>query len=489
MVILHPKTMYQCDRKTMDELGIKSLSLMEKAGKAIYQEMLKTPLFNHANKRLIISGTGNNGGDGLVIAEHLINDGKDCTVVMMGKQNAVSAETKTVLNRLNISVNWNQLPADLDAYDVIIDALFGIGLDRHLDDQTLSMIQRVNASKLPVLSIDIPSGISAETGMAMPDAFKATKTYIVQYYKFGNLLNQANDYHGQRILVDVGIVLSDIRPEAVLMNPSDYYQTMPARLSYSHKYHYGNLLIYACRVPMLGAPMLSAEAALRCGTGLVRLLLDERDKQLIKPYDIVLQTVSANDQSIEGLERIDSIVFGPGVGRDSHHQKVFDTLLNSDVPMVIDADGLYHLSKSIDGVKKDKVLILTPHQGEFERFFNLDKASMYQDLFNHLKRYDSHSMVWVLKGPTTMIYYQGECIFSNLAHPALATAGTGDVLSGIIASFLARGYHPYKAAQYGVLVHSLAAQEALQTINEESMIASDLILSIPKIIDLLKENS
>ncbi len=486
MEILHPKKMMLCDQKTLKERDITSLELMEQAGKAIYEAMQKEAFFCHANQRLIVCGTGNNGGDGLVIAEQLLQRGQSCDILMIGDQNRLSLETKSVLMRLKTTVLWNCDAFDFNQYDVIVDALFGIGLDRPLDSMMCGVIESINASEVPVLSVDIPSGINAETGLASPVAIKAFKTYIVQFYKFGNLLNQAKDYHGQSVLVEAGIKRYDYPADAYLMKAHDYYHTLPKRKHYSHKYHYGSVLVYGHQAAMLGAPLLSAQAALRAGTGLVHVALSDRDRQLIYPYDLILDTINRPADWKAILTPINTVVFGPGVGKSDAHKEHFQTLLKTDVPMVIDADGLYHLARSMDCLRKTKTLVMTPHQGEFERFMQIDKGTMYQDLFKHLRLFDEYPITWVLKGPTTIIYSQGRAVFSDLGSAALATAGSGDVLSGLIGSFLARGFEPFNAAQYGVLVHSLAAKETLPQFGEESLIASDLIQAIPQIMQLLK---
>ncbi len=486
--IVLPKTMYAMDQATVENQSITSLALMNRAGEAIFDKMLQDPLFKYATNRLIIAGVGNNGGDALVIAKAVLERGMQCQVSMFGNQNALSDEAKTVLNELPMSVLWNKLPNNIETCDVIVDGLFGIGLSRSLSSDFIELINHMNRLNIPIYSLDIPSGLDAETGLAMPVALKASKTYIVQLYKTGNLLNQAKDYHGEEIIVDVGIEYGYLKPEASLLNPADFYRSIPIRKHYSHKYDYGNLLIYAYQTPMLGAALLAAKAALRGGTGLVKVLIDADLKTLIEPYDIVTEPID-NNAAIESLSsRYSAIVFGPGVGKEEKHTRNLEKLLKLRVPMIVDADGLFHLKKILSTVDRKQPIILTPHQGEFERFCELDKGSMYKDLFMHLKKYDDYNFVWLLKGPTTILYAKEKCLFSNHGHPALATAGTGDVLSGIISAFLAKHYDPYLATTYGLMFHSLAAQEQVSIYGEESMIASDLIEVFPKLFRLFKAN-
>lgn len=491
--VLTTKEMKILDADTCDKKGISSLELMEDAGRKIYECFLDEckPDKNKA-KITIISGLGNNGGDSLVVGRYLIENDYDVKVVIVGDIFHLSDETKINLERLvtlKVDVFYLNQPSLIKTFDIlikesnfIIEGLFGIGLNRGIEGICYQAIETINDNNVYVFSIDIPSGINGNNGNVENIAVEASFTAIVQNYKLGNLLNDALDYHGKSKVLDVGILQDKITSNRYLQ--TDNIQ-LNKRKHNTHKYHYGHVLTIGGGVGMTGAPLMCAYAALRTGSGLSSIAIHESyinyvnniyPEIMIKPY--------LNEESLSnmiGKQKV--IAFGPGLGRiDNRNYNILEKLLETKIPLVIDADGLYYLKGLLDKLDHHQVII-TPHTGEMAMLLGKDTAYIKENPIEAVNLLtEKYGLTVVLKGPCTIIANQDEMYFSNIGNPGMATAGSGDVLTGIIASFVGQGFNALNACRLGVHIHSSAGNFAKDEFGEYAMMATDMIKKIPEVL-------
>ncbi len=500
--IVNVKEMRFMDEFTCTQLQMSPLELMEKAGALIYLCILEDiGIDKSVDQITIIAGVGNNGGDALVVGMHLLDNGYQVKIVILGDLTAQSKESKIMLKRvLNHKVNILFIEDDTKLKDLskmlrkstlLIDGIFGIGLTRDVEGIYYDVIKLINRSSVDVCSIDIPSGINANSGLVSKIAIRANYTVIIQNYKIGNLLNDALDYHGTKILLDIGILKVVCKSRRFLLEKEDYLNTIPSRIKNTHKYHYGNLLTIGGSKGMMGAPLLAAYAALRSGSGLSSIAYKEKYSQsIINVYpEVMTSTYTSIDELLEFTKKKNVIVFGPGLGKkDEDNIAILRSLLLIDVPMVIDADGLYYLKQLLKEFKNLKNVVVTPHYGELAMLLDTDTKSIEEDIFSHLKTLtENYELTVVLKGPTTIIANKDGMLFSDYGNPGMATAGSGDVLSGIIGSMIGKGMKITPACKIAVLIHSMAGKIALDLLGEESIIASDIIKAIPTVLKELKE--
>ena len=485
--VVSPKTMYAIDQMNLKKKSMTSYELMFQAAKACYDNMNKDLIFRNAKEIIIIYGKGHNGGDALLIGYELIKRTSKVTLFTPYQQNELNEDTLIALNKLKTLSNFEETLKINKHFDIIIDGLFGIGYQGKLEEHVERLITKVNESRVPVFSIDIPSGLNANTGIIDQSSMIAYQTYVIQYLKYGNILNQAKDVHGDIKIVDAGIDSYSIHIDAYKLSGHFFKETLAKRKHYTHKYHYGKVLIYAYKATMPGALNLATKAALRSGIGLVSYVSDNR-YALMNLNDEVIQILSQNDMDLKrSLDRVDAVLFGPGLGREKHHQTSLIELLNKGIPLVIDGDGIAHLKGCIDFLPKTLPIVITPHQGEWSNFFNQSNINQIE-LLEKLHIFNEYDICWVLKGPATLIHYKKETYIMDIAPSALAKAGSGDVLSGIITSLLGQGFSPLKAGLYGVYIHSLAALKALEKETEETFIPSDMIQEFPQVFRILNKD-
>lgn len=490
------------DEFTCTQLGMSSLELMKQAGGIIYLAITEDiGLDKEKDNILVVAGVGNNGGDALDVGVHLVENGYIVKVVMLGNLTAQSEESKHMLKEvLNKKIEvlfiediskLKELSKLLRKSTLLIDGIFGVGLKRDVEGIHYEVIKTINKSNVDVASIDIPSGINADNGLVSKIAIKADYTLIIQNYKIGNLLNDAEDYHGAKILLDIGILKVVCKSRRFLLEKEDYLNTIPHRLHNTHKYHYGNVLTIGGSKGMMGAPLLAAYAALRSGSGLSSIAYKEKyRKGIMNIYpEVMTRTYSKLDELLEFTKKKNIIVFGPGLGKvDKDNLEILRSLLLLDIPMVIDADGLYYLNILFKEFKSLKNVVVTPHYGEMATLLNVETTDIKKDPLKYIKELtEDYNLSVILKGPTTIIADKESIYFSNYGIPGMATAGSGDVLSGIIGSFIGKGMKIIEAAKLAVLVHSLAGVYAEEVYGEESIIATDIIKLISHVIRELKE--
>jgi len=498
--IVNAQEMRQLDRLTIEEKNITSYDLMKKAGTAIFHHVYHPDNSDLNGTYLIVAGTGNNGGDALIVADMLFSEGAKVRVIIVGEETNQSEESiqayQEVIHKgipiLRVLDTEQISDAEewIEEASTVIDGLFGIGLSRPIEGVFTDIINLINLSYARVISIDIPSGINADNGLVMGTAVHANQTLIIQNYKQGNLLNDALDYSGIMTVLDVGI-LQTIFPEVQTIIHKTYLQNrLPKRSKNSYKYHYGNVLTIGGSKGMMGAPLLASYAALRTGSGLSHLLYHESYmSHATNIYPDIMMNSYIGIEEIPGIvQKKTAVIFGPGLGKsDSRNIDVLNYLLSTNIPLVIDADGIFYLKQLLKDYSDRPNIIITPHYKEMAEFLQIPIQEVELEPILYARNIaHKYNITVVLKGTCTIITNNQQTYFSINGNPGLATAGTGDVLAGIIGSLVGRNIDPLEASKLGVLIHSRAGELACEEFGEDSMIASDVITKIPQVIQYAK---
>lgn len=492
--------MRKIDRDAVEIVGIPSIVLMENAGMACVKKLNELGL---AGRRVaVFCGKGNNGGDGFVIARHLLEMGIETEVFLVcGKDFKGDALVNyNILEKMNIPMSEISAEEDLrykiKSFDIVVDAIFGTGISGGISGAAKNAIESINRYAETVLSVDIPSGVNADNGEIAGVAVKADYTVTFCAYKRGMLLFPSADFCGKTEVAGISIpeyIYGDINTNVIDKNLA--LSVMPKRVDNSHKGSYGKVLIIGGSAGMTGAPVMAAEAALKCGVGLVSVAIPESlngilEEKLTEAMTIPMTdkdgafSAEAVDDIIKSAKNADAVVFCPGIGRGTDIVTILEALLeNTSLPVIVDADGLYALAKKPDCLKKHgKKLILTPHEGEFLRLAG--KAVSQKNRFDISAEFcREFNTTLVLKGNKTIVTAQDSKQYTNIAgNNGMATAGSGDVLAGMIGAFSARGKNPEESAMLGVYCHSLAGDAAAETVGRDSLTATDIISSIHLIL-------
>ncbi len=482
------------DQYTIRTIGIPSLVLMERAALSV-EEAVKEEA-DKTKSILVFCGTGNNGADGIAAARMLYIDGYQVTVVIAGDESRASDEFRV---QKQIAMNLDMLIIDWEDFlpggcDVLIDAVFGVGLSRDVEGEYQSVLEMMNnIDSGAVIAVDMPSGISSDTGAVMGIAVKADITVTFGYEKIGSVLYPGKDYCGRLIISDLGYPKESLRAAgdtAFTYGPEDM-ALIPDRPEYSNKGTFGKVLIAAGSADMSGAAYLCALAAYRMGAGLVKILTPASNRTILQqliPEAILCSYETEGDiyerqMELEPVverecEWADVIVLGPGMGKSalsSYLIKQF--LMDSYVPMVIDADGLNIISENPEFTQYfTENIIITPHLGEMSRLIYKDVSEIQSDLVGTASEYSlDHGIQCVLKDAATVVTGRdGQCYINDTGNSAMAKAGSGDVLSGTIAGLLALGLEPWDAAVLGVYLHGAAGDKVREKSGPHGLLAHEL---------------
>ncbi len=488
--IVSKEYMHAMDEKACKDRSINSYTLMKEAGTELAKTLDKTVLRPGDVKTvLVVAGIGHNGGDALVMADYL-DDRYLVSVAICGHVDKMHPDVKAVYERLVDKKDIHCLEEATDceklpSTDVIIDGVFGLGIARPVSGIYHSVIEWMNQSSASVVSIDIPSGLDANSGKIWGISVQADYTLVVQALKYGHVMYQGKDNCGKIITVDVGIPIESNTD--VCIEPHDYHQSLPLRKAYSNKYDYGSLATFGGNIGMLGAPHLTAYAALRAGIGLSSLYVRESvypNVSMLYPEIMVAPCKNVK----HCLHKKSVLVFGPGLGKDdSSLLKTLQALIHHPAPLIIDADGLYYFNQLKDNVLIDKPIIITPHSGEMAQFFDITSDMFEANWTHYLQGFlEKYPVTVLLKGPTMVIANSKAMHFVDEAGPELARGGSGDVLGGIIAAFIPKVADPFEATTLAALVLAKAGKHAKVLKGEEGIIATDLIEALPEVIKPLK---
>lgn len=461
--------------------GIEMYSLMQSAGAAVYQ--LLRLQYPNAKRLLILIGGGNNGGDGLIVARLAKQDGLHVTAALYGEESKLSgdalrAKQEWLANGGELvcldSLELEQLDAD-----VIVDGLLGTGLQGDVRMPMQNLIERVNHLKLPVVAIDIPSGLCSDTGRILGQAVKASHTMTFIGVKQGLTTGQAREVTGQLHFAGLGVDHTFLQCEQIssqLLDLDELRQVLPRRTASAHKGNHGRVLCLGGNNGFAGAIRLCASAAARNGAGLIRALCHVNSTVALQVSCPEVMTQSwDNQQSVleQALAQNDVVAIGPGLSVDDWAKRLYQAVQTIDKPKVVDADGLNLLALAPN---VDPKRIITPHPGEAARLLDCSVKQVEQDRFKAVRALQQkYGGVVVLKGAGTLICGDGKTYVCSAGNPGMASGGMGDVLTGVIAALLGQGLSLLDAARVGVLLHSTAADELAERDGQIGLLASDVV--------------
>ncbi len=479
--------MYQLDKRTMQEYPLDSQVLMEVAGLKSSQRILeiydiKTYKFH------ILCSHGNNGGDGFVIARWLMNSSAEVEILFLGQEQKMSPET---LNNYKLCQKLGCSFINLDDFlnreilpnSVIIDALLGIGFQGQLKETLFSLISKVNGVNVARVAIDIPSGLDADTG-EVNLAFKADYTFTMAALKQGMLLNSGPSYCGKIEVIDISI------PDQYYQD-LDFYATVHSCMEYpkrhrnSHKGDYGKVLVIAGSPSFSGAAILSSKACVKAGAGLVKLLHPQGMENIFESSltEIMTQGITSDSNIEEYFDWSDVILIGPGLGQGPEAVKLLTKILKEyDKKLVVDADGINIIAQNKKLLLATKAqILLTPHLGEFSRLVNIPLADIRLDLISQARKFvDEYNISLLIKSANTFYIDKNRASFNLRGNDGLSTGGSGDVLAGIITSFIGQKMNMAGAAINASYYLGKLAEKMCETQETFSLIPSEIIANIGK---------
>jgi NAD(P)H-hydrate epimerase len=508
MKIVTSEQMRNIDRRAIREWGIPGVVLMENAAAAVMAEMDRFFGGLAGLKVGIVCGKGNNGGDGLALARRLSIRGVPVRVALLAPVSAVSGEARThldILRKTDVELAPNASAgavADIIEWsDIIVDAILGVGLSSPLAGKFRQVVETINAASSPVVAVDIPTGINADTGEVMGAAIRADLTVTMALIKRGLILFPGAAYAGAVRVVDIGIPHEVVEKESIslsLLGREFVWGMVRRRASDAHKGDFGHAMIIAGSVGKAGAAAMAAKAALRAGAGLVTVATPGSIVPVIQQHAAEAMCIpagesidgtigmGAEDELVKASDRMTAVAIGPGLTTHPETvQAVRSIVQRLTVPMVIDADAVNALAGSPAILKRAKApVIITPHPGEMARLLGTSPDEVQKDRVGIAGKFaEKHGVTLVLKGAGTIVADpNGETFINATGNPGMATAGTGDVLTGMIAGLLAQGYPATQAACLGVYLHGLAGDLAAKDKTEMAMIAGDVIEKIPEAV-------
>lgn len=488
------------ERVAINQFNIPAYELMKRAGDAVFQ-VLKTKYSQH-KKILVLCGAGNNAGDGYVVARLARQAGLDVRVISLIDPASLKNEAQLAYQDW-LSIAENTVAANttaeislIDEADIIIDALLGTGLTREVSAEWASWINAVNRLAIPVIAVDIPSGLIADTGAIAGSAVEADHTVCFIGLKQGMFTAQAKDVCGEIVFDDLALpddVYSHVEADARLIQTTDY-SLLPKRKSSSNKGNFGHVLIVGGNDGMPGAVILAAKAALRTGAGLVTILTVASNieaislavpESMVKSCDASTAIEVLTDTFVKSITHI---AIGMGLGKDDWSLELLRVCASLNKPMLVDADALNQIA--MHGIKIISSLVITPHPGEAARLLSnekvLNSADIQSNRFVAVKKLydlfsDSKACVVVLKGSGTLIFDNHSTKVCSLGNAAMAAPGMGDVLSGIVIALMAQGIDTSDAAELAVCLHASAAQSVTQG-RTRGLLASDVINGLAKVL-------
>lgn len=508
MYLVTASEMQEMDRQTIESFGIPGRVLMEAAGRGASEFFVEMFPDIARVKVGILAGRGNNGGDGFVVARCLASRDVNVTVYLLADPSRLAGDAVAnfdLLAPMGVAVvalpDSNTLADAKDSMrdkDLWIDALLGTGLKSDVRGFYREAIDFINSLDKAVLSVDIPSGLNADTGQPCGSCIRASATATFAFAKIGHYQYPGAELTGNLKIIDIGIpphIVEAVGPRQFLVTPADIRGYIKARSQDTHKGRTGHLLILAGSPGKTGAAAMSAMAAMRAGAGLVTLGVPQKLEPIIavRSLEVMTAALPEADGGVLGEESLSAILrliegkrclaLGPGMGQtDQTRSLVFQLLQQCRLPMVIDADGLNNLSGATDALRQSAgPVVITPHPGEMARLVDKSVKNVQADRISCARAFAQTFKVHVvLKGAATVIAHPDGYVFTNsTGNPGMASGGMGDVLTGLIAGFIAQGYPVEAACHLGVYLHGAAADTLATQNGPWGFLASDLIDSIP----------
>ena len=489
MKIFPTASVKELDAYTIANEPIASIDLMERASQALTDAILRN--FPDASFA-IFAGAGNNGGDGLAVARMLLSAGRDVEVWSVAPSGRLSADCSCNLARLfraGCAVNGvgeSFSAPSLPAHCVIIDALFGSGLNKPVTGIYADIIHFMNGAGCKVVAVDIPSGLMGEDNSPnIPENIvKANLTLTLQFPKLSFFFAENEPFVGRYEVLDIGLSregIERLHTEYSLIEKSDIVKMLQPRARFSHKGNYGRALLVAGSYGMAGASLLAAKATMRSGVGLLTVNLPQGNNLIMQsslPEAMTLpDCCPTHISSAVATDAYTAVAVGPGLGQHTATANALRELIeHCTCPMIVDADALNIIAADAEWLKRlPEGSVITPHPGEFARLAG-KSTSGYEALQKARAMARDNNICVVLKGAfTAVIAPSGECSFNSTGNPGMATGGSGDALTGIILALMARGYSSYDAARIAVYVHGAAGDAAAQLLGETAMIAGDIV--------------
>jgi hydroxyethylthiazole kinase-like uncharacterized protein yjeF len=510
--------MAEMDRTAIEVLGIPGVVLMENAGRGASEVMFRYFPALEGKRVAVVAGGGNNGGDGFVIARHLWQKGVAVTVYLLKKRESYRGDAKVnleIIEKLDLQVEEHTdnkplagLKRKLAKADFLVDAILGTGLNAPVKGFYRKVIELINQLEKPVLAVDLPSGLSATSGVPLGACVEASVTATFGLPKVGQLVTPGCTYVGHLEVVDIGLprsVTEVAEPPILWLEESDLAPLLGTRSLTSHKGSFGHALVVGGSVGKTGAGAMTGLGAARAGAGLVTLAVPISLHGLmeVKVTEIMTEPLAETaDQTVgtAALPRLHALLkgkqalaLGPGLSVDEETvEVVLDLVQHSPCPIVLDADGINALVGHLDVCKRARSsLILTPHPGEMGRLLKRSAEEVQNQRPALVQSFsEQYGVTLVLKGARTLIAGpEGGLAINSSGNPGLASGGTGDVLTGLITGFLAQGLSPFDAACLGVYCHGKAADRLARRWGDRGMLATDLLQEIPVVLKSLAEQS
>jgi hydroxyethylthiazole kinase-like uncharacterized protein yjeF len=518
MKVLTSKQMKKIDRKAIEEIGILGPILMENAGLRIFNKILDKFPEPEREKIVIIAGRGNNGGDGFVVARHLFNRGAKPEVLLLTSKNEVKGDAAVNLNIAeNIGIRINEVISKKDLNiqkgkillaSLVVDAIFGTGLTKPAGGLYAQVIEFINRSKAYKVAVDIPSGLSSDTFQVIGPCVKADLTVTLAAPKIAHVFPPAEDFVGELEVADISVPSFLFEDESLKLELVEKETVQPyfkKRKRDAHKGTYGHLFILSGSLGKTGAAVMAGKAALKMGAGLVtvgtpRSCLPVVARSMVELMTEALPETPEKTLSSEALNEIlnllkgkDALMVGPGIStHPSTAELVLSLLPRVNVPMVIDADALNILASKPEIIKSlRKPAVLTPHPGEFARLLNISTKEVVEKKLELVPQFAAEYGVYlVLKSYRTLTATPDGKVYVNpTGNPGMATAGSGDVLSGMIASMVIQEKNLLEAVLAAVYIHGLSGDLGVEKLGEKPLVAGDIIRYLPKGIKLLNRDS
>jgi NAD(P)H-hydrate epimerase len=500
--------MQAIDRSAIEEFGIPGMVLMENAGLAAASLIHENVPDLLEKKVVIVCGKGNNGGDGFVIARHLLIDGVQVDILLLGKRQQLKSDARVnadIAFKMGVPIheitdkNLNAQNHLLRHCHIIVDALFGTGLSKPAGGLYEKVIKKINASNKYVVAVDIPSGVDSDSGHFIGPHIKANVTAALALLKRSHLLFPAAESMGEVQILDISIPHEAVEKQDIpvaWLEFEDIQSLIPKRPTNTHKGEYGHTLVLAGSRGKGGAAGLTGLAALRAGAGLVTLAVPESCHQALEFNPLETMTVAlpetksgcvstkAVDVIMETLKGKNALAIGPGLSTDKETVRLLETLLPQvECPLIIDADGINALGKSgklIDQIRAETVL--TPHPKEMSRLSGWSVQDILNQRIERAGEYaQEHNITLLLKGARTVVAFaDGTVLINPTGNPGMATAGSGDVLTGLIAGLVSQGLSVPSATSAGAFIHGMAGDIYAEANHLIPLIASDLLDKVPE---------
>lgn len=516
MKILTSQQMKDIDRKAIEEIGITGPVLMENAGLQVVKEIsLKFPQMRK-EKIVIVAGKGNNGGDGLVVARHLLNKGCDLSVLLLAAKEDLKGDAALnlkIADNLGMKIieiisdeDWEAQEHQVIQATLLIDAIFGTGLTKPVKGLYARVIEDINKAKAYKVAIDIPSGLSSDTFQVIGPCIKADLTVTLAAPKIAHVFAPAEEYVGELVVADISIppfLFADKSLRLEMVERGNILPYFSRRKRDTHKGTYGHLFILSGSLGKTGAAVMAAKAALKMGAGLVTVGTPQSCLRIIARSMIELMSEplpetpdgkfseEALDKILKLLEGKDALLLGPGIStHESTSKLVFSLLPQIKVPLVLDADALNILASKKNLLKSlSKPVVLTPHPGEFARLLGLSTKEVVERKLELVPQFaKEYGVFLVLKGYRTLISSpEGNVYINPTGNPGMATAGTGDVLSGMIASMVIQEKDILEALLAAVYTHGLSGDIVAKKVGERPLTAGNIITYLPSALKIMSE--